>query len=97
MKELSLIIPVYNAEPFLAGTIDRVRDFLRAFPANEVIFVDDGSIDSTRVILEEHHGTEPTYQYISVSENHGKGYDGYSPKNKKNGTYYRRLLCKGNF
>lgn len=43
---LSVIIPVWNGEPFLAGAVASVVN--QGWPALEILIVDDGSTDRTR-------------------------------------------------
>ena len=50
MPEVSLIIPVYNAEKYLKECLDSVMG--QSFPDIEVIVVDDGSEDSSPEILD---------------------------------------------
>lgn len=49
--EISVIIPAYNAEKFIAKTLSSV--FNQSFLPHEVIIVDDGSIDETKKIVEQ--------------------------------------------
>ena len=49
--KLSIIIPVYNAEPFLRRCLNSVKD---APEGVEVIAIDDGSTDNSRNILYEY-------------------------------------------
>jgi glycosyltransferase involved in cell wall biosynthesis len=53
MENLSIIIPVFNEEKAISGTVDFFRDLLDKHPDTEVIFVDDGSTDRTRQILKD--------------------------------------------
>lgn len=46
---LSVIIPAYNAAPYIGATIDSVLD--KTENEHEVIVVDDGSTDATPQIL----------------------------------------------
>ncbi len=52
MKQFSIIIPVCNAEKYLRKCLDSVMN--QTFSDYEVIFVDDGSEDSSVSILEEY-------------------------------------------
>src|SRR5438270_8196036 len=49
MKLVSILIPVYNAEAFIAEAIQSALD--QTWPAKEVIAVDDGSTDRSPEIL----------------------------------------------
>ncbi|MDE0898143.1 MAG: glycosyltransferase [Longimicrobiales bacterium] len=52
---LSAVIPLYNHERWIGEAIDSVRD--QTLPASELIVVDDGSLDSSRDVLEAHRFT----------------------------------------
>ena len=59
---LSVIIPVYNAEQFIADALDSVQ---RQNHDNlEVIVIDDGSTDKSAAII-QHHKLEVVYHYQS--------------------------------
>ncbi|HYB94358.1 MAG TPA: glycosyltransferase family A protein [Vicinamibacterales bacterium] len=47
---VSIIIPAYNCEPFIAATLESALD--QSWPACEVIVVDDGSTDRSRDIID---------------------------------------------
>lgn len=49
---VSVIIPVYNAEPWLAATIESVLD--QSQPPRQVIVVDDGSTDQSATIAQRY-------------------------------------------
>jgi glycosyltransferase involved in cell wall biosynthesis len=55
---VSVIVPVYNGERFLAETIDSI--LAQTYPSCELIVVDDGSTDRTRAIASSY----PSVQYI---------------------------------
>jgi glycosyltransferase involved in cell wall biosynthesis len=51
---VSVVIPVYNAEPYLEDTLKSV--FAQTYPHIEIIAVDDGSSDRSVEILERYSG-----------------------------------------
>jgi dolichyl-phosphate beta-glucosyltransferase len=76
--ELSIIIPAYNEEKRLAGSLARIQDYFDAHPAGpggvEIILVDDGSTDNTARLAEEWARQMPSLRLVSNGENRGKGY-----------------------
>ena len=52
MPEISVIVPVYKAEAFLADCIDSILS--QTFSDFEIILVDDGSPDNSGRICEEY-------------------------------------------
>lgn len=72
--QYSLVIPLYNEAQRIPKTIEHIFAFAGQFSAPcEVIFVNDGSTDSTLSVLE---GYRARYSFLieSYVENHGKGY-----------------------
>ncbi len=70
--ELSLIIPCFNEASVLPALQSRLRDCLNALGLSwEVIFIDDGSTDSTFEELSKMHQTEPRFKVIALSRNFG--------------------------
>lgn len=67
-KTISVIIPVYNMEPFLAECLDSVLG--QSYPHLQVICVNDGSRDRSREILEEYARRDPRVLVID-KENGG--------------------------
>ena len=68
---VSVVMPVYNGERYLAETIGSVlgqtyRDF-------EFIVVDDGSSDSSAHIVQKFTGRDTRIRFIPLSRNEGKG------------------------
>lgn len=71
----SIIIPVYNEERRIPKSIDAIRSFFHGRTEDiEIIFVDDGSTDSTKQILDGLASTESMVRVISYDRNRGKGY-----------------------
>src|SRR3954468_24622008 len=65
---VSVIVPIYNVEPFLRDCLDSLR--AQTYTDLEVIMVDDGSTDGCAAIAEEFVRTDPRFQLIS-QENSG--------------------------
>ncbi len=72
---LSIIIPAYNEESNISGTLSEVAEYLesRNFSC-EVIVIDDGSKDATVEIARQFGGKIPNLKIIESSPNGGKGY-----------------------
>ncbi|MBQ2758260.1 MAG: glycosyltransferase family 2 protein [Clostridia bacterium] len=75
MKTLSLIVPCYNEAdvlPFFYDETSKVISTLSSEYLTELVFVDDGSKDSTLEIIKELAVRDPAVKYISFSRNFGK-------------------------
>ena len=72
MKELTIIIPVYNEEENLERVEKELSDYLKisSVPA-QVLFVNDGSKDSSQEIIEAIRSRNSSFNYISFKENRG--------------------------
>ena len=71
---LSVIIPAYNEESRIVGTLREVVDYLASQPYSwEVVVVDDGSADRTSVLVESFASSESGVYLISVPHG-GKGW-----------------------
>ena len=69
---LSLVIPAYNEEKRLPGTLAAILPFLRARGrAFEIVVVDDGSTDRTVAVAER---AGPEVRVLKNPGNRGKGY-----------------------
>jgi len=69
MKDLSIIIPVYNDRENILPVSRAINEALKNVPFTyEIIFVDDGSVDNPQEIFETHN-----LKYISHSQNRGYG------------------------
>ncbi|MCZ6624645.1 MAG: glycosyltransferase family 2 protein [Deltaproteobacteria bacterium] len=70
---LSLIIPAFNEEVRIAGSLDRILKFLKDQPYTfEIIIVDDGSKDRTVELVKKRFGQHPEVR-IYQQQNLGKG------------------------
>jgi len=72
---LSVIVPVFNGEAFIADTVRALLDYLRTLGRlAELIVVDDGSTDLTAALLERiTAGAATPVQVIRSERNQGKG------------------------
>jgi dolichyl-phosphate beta-glucosyltransferase len=74
MTFLSIIIPAYNEEARLPGSLRKIIEFVeRSDFSSEVIVVDDGSADRTAEIVSEYQKDRPYIRLIQV-EHGGKGH-----------------------
>jgi dolichyl-phosphate beta-glucosyltransferase len=74
MIKVSVIIPVYNEEKYRENVSSCFR-FYKNRPYYHFIFVNDGSTDKTRKILETKlEVTKTKAKLISYKNNQGKGY-----------------------
>lgn len=76
MKEVSVILPVYNESACIHNTFDSVLEFSKINPYYHFIFVNDGSTDNTQEIIESKIKQSKTSQItlINYKVNRGKGY-----------------------
>ena len=70
IKLLSIIIPVYNEEKTLDKLISSI-EAVRLSYEKELIFIDDGSTDGSRDVLNKYKNK---YKILSQSKNRGKGF-----------------------
>jgi dolichyl-phosphate beta-glucosyltransferase len=72
---ISIVIPAYNEENRLMGSLDRIVAFMDAqHPDYEIVVVDDGSSDATATRVRERIARYPKLRLEGYSENRGKGY-----------------------
>lgn len=76
---LATVIPVYRGAPYLpelVAQIERLRDRWRSEGAPvdlaECIFVDDGSVDDSAIVLRELADERPWVQVLTLSRNYGQ-------------------------
>ena len=88
---LSVVIPVYNEEARIRGTLDRVVSFLSEWHHTwEVIVADDGSTDASPGIIAEFATLYPNLHVLSLPHR-GKGWAVKNGMLSAQGEY--RLLC----
>jgi dolichol-phosphate mannosyltransferase len=70
---VSVAVPIYNEESVLPELYQRLRDVLADLPGegHEMVFVDDGSNDGTREILEALASIDPQVRVVALSRNFG--------------------------
>lgn len=71
MPSVSIVIPVYNAAPWLGASLDLA--LCQTLRDVEVICVDDGSTDSSSAILSEYAAKDPRVRVLRQQENLGQG------------------------
>ncbi len=69
-QRLSVLIPVFNEEHTIAAVVKKVLA-LGAL-VKEIVIVDDGSTDRTRVVVEELARHEPLVRFFPLAKNQGK-------------------------
>ena len=76
MRSLSIIIPAFNEESRLPGTIEALKRYFgtQKFDFLEVVVVDDGSRDGTAALVERTAAIWPVMRLLSNPGNRGKGY-----------------------
>src|SRR5262245_5584135 len=69
---LCVVIPAYNEEAVLTLTYEALRKTLDALsPRWAILFVNDGSRDTTAAVLAHLHRVDPRVGYILLSRNFG--------------------------
>jgi glycosyltransferase involved in cell wall biosynthesis len=69
----SLVVPCFDEEASIKDTLVELRDSLRGLEPYELIFVDDGSADSTGKILAEEQAADPSLRVLAHGTNRGYG------------------------
>lgn len=72
MKSLSVIIPCFNEEEVLRESYKRTKAVLDTLPCDaEIIYVNDGSLDKTRAMLDEIAASDAHVKVLHFSRNFG--------------------------
>ncbi len=70
---LSLVVPMLNEAEMVPIIVERLTEVLTKIGESfEIIFVNDGSTDSTATLLDEAHATDPRIKVLHLSRNFGK-------------------------
>ena len=85
MKQLSVILPVYNVAKYLPRCIESLLG--QTLDDFEIIFVNDGSPDNSIDILKKYQEKYPEKINIYSIENHGVSYARNYGAQKANGEY----------
>ena len=68
----SLVVPIYNEEAVIPVLLKRLDALIEAFDAEaEVIVVDDGSSDTSAIVIEAKARADKRYRLIKLSRNFG--------------------------
>ncbi|MDH6305287.1 glycosyltransferase involved in cell wall biosynthesis [Parabacteroides sp. PF5-5] len=72
MKTVAIIVPCHNEEAVIAESYRRIKDVLSslAYPS-EIIYINDGSTDKTRILLDNIASSDPHIKVIHFSRNFG--------------------------
>jgi len=73
--ELSFIVPAYNEENFIEGTLGIIDTIvMNKNLSYEIVVVNDGSVDNTLINAKEYAGKNGHVKIISYNKNLGKGH-----------------------
>ena len=73
--EISVVIPIYNEEAFIAANVGEVVKKLAGLGKEwELILVNDGSRDGTLSIVNALAKENPAIKIVSYAKNRGRGY-----------------------
>ena len=70
---LSVVIPAHNEKENISNTVNVIRTILtQAEITFELLFIDDGSKDTTYTLIEQEHSLDIRIRGIKFSRNFGK-------------------------
>ena len=69
MELISVVVPVYNAGPYLRQCLNSLA--AQTYPHVEIILVDDGSSDGSDQVCREYAERDGRFQYVRLSANRG--------------------------
>ena len=68
-KKVTIVVPVYNAEKYIAKCLDSILN--NTYKNIEVILINDGSKDNSQKILNEYQKKYPQQLIVKEQENKG--------------------------
>ena len=72
-KKVSVLIPLYNEEESIKPLVAEIKTALKKILIDyEILFIDDGSTDSSLNIIKELAKVDPKIKFISFRRNYGK-------------------------
>lgn len=72
--DCSFVIPAYNEEHRLPGTLEAILDSGHRHGKSEIVVVDDGSSDSTVEVVQEFQRRAKNIRVVRLGGRHGKGF-----------------------
>lgn len=87
MAKVSIGIPVYNAEKYLAGCLQCYLG--QTYPDIEIIVSDNGSTDGTRAICEDYASRDGRIRYHRQEKNQGAGWNYNRVLELAGGAYFK--------
>lgn len=69
---VSVVVPVYCSEQYLAATVREVLDFFAKVGRVEVVLVNDGSPDGVQKVIERLSRDDPRVQFLELGANVGQ-------------------------
>lgn len=72
LPQISIVAPLFNESETFPHLVERLNRLLDALPwPTEVVLVDDGSRDNTATLMQALALSDPRYQCVFLSRNHG--------------------------
>ena len=74
MKQITILIPIYNEEESLPLLKNRILSVIEKIPEYEfdILFVNDGSKDKSLEIIKEYRSEDKRFGYVNLARNFGK-------------------------
>jgi len=85
MELISIIVPIYNVEPYLKKCLDSIR--AQQYTNWECILVDDCSPDNSAKICAEYCKKDNRFKYVKKPKNEGLGFARNTGLDNANGAY----------